>query len=135
MNVIVPAGVTEATLRPYSLSYTVAVSQTATDELTVSEYENTLGAVTCTRNEAGIYSFESDGLFIENKTIMPPFAGGEGNDVIIPIAGAGLTTYGYQLLWVNINIIKLAIFDGSFNNVDMSTVTNKKLLIQIVVYP
>lgn len=49
--------------------YSLFVSQSSTDDPTTISLLNTLGVVTLVRSDAGIYTFLSNSLFTENKTI------------------------------------------------------------------
>ena len=51
------------------LEYSLFVSQTSTDAPTILSLLNTLGVVALTRSAVGIYTFLSNSLFTENKTI------------------------------------------------------------------
>lgn len=118
-------------------SYVIAVTQTGTGELTVAtEFQNTIGEITITRNGLGWFFIDSVGLFTVNKTWLPNCDGfGYASH---PISFDDVNAEFYAFKIVSANRIDLQFFNSSYQNVDPSTIFGdgfRLTLPEIRVYP
>lgn len=93
--------------------YTALLTQTGTNPPVAIELQNTLGTINKTRSDIGRYSITSAGLFTENKTIIPPFSGQEGDAyTYMPISGVGTEAEGfYRFSWQDASTIIIEVND------------------------
>lgn len=78
--------------------YTVLLTQAGTSAPVATIIENTIGAITLSRNSIGEYYLTSTGLFIKSKTFLPA----PGNSSTQPTASSYIS-----LFWIDINTVEV----------------------------
>lgn len=119
-------------------SYVALLTQSGTDAPVATVLENTLGGtVVWTRDSAGVYIGTLASAFTENKTYITGMIDWASATTFIPISdGAGIIGY-YTLDRLDVNSIRIQIFNNSFASVDLGSLIGSSIfyLPKIEVYP
>lgn len=131
-DIIIPEGLEQATLRPYTKSYVAQVSQAGTSAPAASVlFENTVGTVTFSRTSVGQYKIL--GTFPLGKTVMPPFPS-QSYGALLPLFFNVPGDQFYRLVQQTANEISIEFLDADGNFIEWSF-TGAEILVNVIVYP
>jgi hypothetical protein len=113
--------------------YVALLTQSGTDAPVATVLENTIGDIVWTRVSIGVYAGTLAGSFTQNKTIIPPFD--PVGYTYLPIYNNSVADNYYSFYCSSIDEVRLLIIDSTGGDVELSSITDLSLLIEIRVYP
>lgn len=113
--------------------YVALITQTGTNNPVATVLENTIGDIVWTRISMGLYAGTSTGSFTQNKTIIPPFD--PVGYTYLPIYNQSVADNYYSFYCSTIDEVRLLIVDSTGADVELSSITDLSVLIEIRVYP